>query len=548
MTNNLFHTFELDTQGIALPQRFTYPFRYTPHPLCLLAVEQVSRHIELMGEWKTQLSQGKMLGVLVAQDAEGTLGYLAAFSGGVAGSNRHPYFVPPIYDLLQPNGEFKQGEALITTLNHRIATLQQSPQFKLLKVRLAQAVALHSKEQESYRHAMAQAKLQRNSLRNNGTLNATQQQQLTRESQFQKAELKRMKKRHAEQERVTEQAIATIVGEIDALKTERRLKSERLQERIYRLFRVNNARGEEKDLIEVFHHYFNHHNITASLPPSGSGECCAPKLLQCAYEHHLTPLCMAEFWWGKSPVGEIRHHGHYYPACDSKCKPLLSFMLQGLDVEPNPLASPQEPAMQPLNIVYEDEWLIAIDKPAGLLTVSGKQHNDCLQARLRQHCPTAMVVHRLDMDTSGLVLAAKDMATYKLMQAQFANHSITKCYIALLDGMVPQGQGTVSLPLRADIDNRPRQLVDPIHGKVAITHYKVIEHQAGHTRMAFTPVTGRTHQLRVHASSPQGLNCPIVGDMLYGKAHNRLHLHAQSLTFTHPITKEPITLTTPVPF
>jgi tRNA pseudouridine32 synthase/23S rRNA pseudouridine746 synthase len=252
---------------------------------------------------------------------------------------------------------------------------------------------------------------------------------------------------------------------------------------------------------------------------------------------------MAEFWWGASPVGEVRHHSHFYPACRSKCKPILEFMLQGLDVEENPLGVPMEESS--LDVVYNDQWLTVINKPTGMLTVPGKLLEDSLLTRFQEVYPEAhgpIVVHRLDQETSGLVLFAKDKDTHKLLQQQFENHTIKKCYIALLDGVVSQDEGVIDLPLIPDIDDRPRQRVDREHGKPAVTRYRVMERVGGITRVALEPLTGRTHQLRVHASHPLGLNCPIVGDRLYGKAANRLMLHAQSLTLIHPATGEELTL------
>ena len=319
--------------------------------------------------------------------------------------------------------------------------------------------------------------------------------------------------------------------------------SEALQERIFRLFVVSNARGERRDLVEVF-------KPLGALPPAGAGECCAPRLLNYAYNNGLQPVCMAEFWWGASPVGEVRHHGHFYPACRSKCKPILDFMLQGLDVETNPLEEPMEDAT-PLDVVYDDQWLTVLNKPSGMLTVPGKALEDSLLTRYQASHPEAVgpvVVHRLDQETSGLVVFAKDKATHKALQQQFENHTVKKVYIALLDGIVERDQGTIDLPLRPDVDDRPRQRVDLEHGKPAVTRYRVLERAGGTTRVALAPLTGRTHQLRVHCSHPQGLNCPIVGDRLYGMASTRLMLHASTLTLVHPATGQLLTFTSPSPF
>ena len=270
------------------------------------------------------------------------------------------------------------------------------------------------------------------------------------------------------------------------MRARRKAMSEALQERIFRLFVVSNARGERRDLVEVF-------KPLGTLPPAGAGECCAPRLLNYAFVNHLLPVCMAEFWWGASPVGEVRHHGHFYPACRSKCKPILDFMLQGLDVEDNPLEQPMGDAG--LDIIYDDRWLTVVNKPSGMLTVPGKALEDSLLTRYQAAHPEAtgpIVVHRLDQETSGLVLFAKDKASHKALQQQFEDHTISKRYIALLDGVVQQDEGVIDLPIRPDVDDRPRQRVDHEHGKPAVTRYRVLERRGPVTRIELEPLTGRT--------------------------------------------------------
>ena len=482
------------------------------------------------------LREGKMLGVLVAQDDNGRLGYLAAFSGNLAGSVRHDYFVPPVYDLLDPQGEFKQGEAQITAVNHEVERLEQSPELLSMRCREAEEMKKMLDEIDNFKAIMAQYKLERDARRKAGNLTPEEHEALLNQSRFEKAELKRIRRRHEEVMHEIADEIGVFRQEIDALKARRKAMSEVLQERIFRLFVVSNARGECRDLVEVF-------KPLGTLPPSGAGECCAPRLLNCAYKNDLRPVCMAEFWWGASPVGEVRHHGHFYPACRSKCKPILDFMLQGLDVEDNVLGVSMEDV--PLDVVYDDQWLTVINKPSGMLSVPGKLLEDSLLTRYQQAYPEAtgpIVVHRLDQETSGLVIFAKDRKTHKVLQQQFENHTIRKRYIALLDGIVRQDEGMIDLPLRPDVDDRPRQRVDYEDGKPAVTRYHVLERKDGLTHIALEPLTGRTHQLRVHCSHPQGLNCPIVGDRLYGTAARRLMLHAQSITFIHPATGQEMTL------
>ena len=537
-----FHPLDVDTAAMELPRRFTCPFCYEPHLLALMAAKRVQQYVASRDDWADELSAGKMLGVLVVSSEDGQLGYLAAFSGNLAGSVRHDFFVPPVYDLLDPQGEFKQGEAQITAINHELERMEQSPELADIRRRESLARQEQADEIGDFKALMARHKLERDERRQRGNLTPEDQEALLNQSRYEKAELKRIRQRH-------EAKISGIVEEMDvfcrnmaAMRARRKAMSEALQERIFRLFVVSNARGERRDLVEVF-------KPLGTLPPAGAGECCAPRLLNYALANHLLPVCMAEFWWGASPVGEVRHHGHFYPACRSKCKPILDFMLQGLDVEDNPLEQPMGDAG--LDIIYDDQWLTVVNKPSGMLTVPGKALEDSLLTRYQAAHPEAtgpIVVHRLDQETSGLVLFAKDKASHKALQQQFENHTISKRYIALLDGVVQQDEGVIDLPIRPDVDDRPRQRVDHEHGKPAVTRYRVLERRGQVTRIELEPLTGRTHQLRVHASHPLGLNCPIVGDRLYGTASSRLMLHAQSITFTHPATGRELSVEAPPEF
>ena len=537
-----FHPLDVDTAAMELPRRFTCPFCYEPHPLALMAAKRVQQYVASRDDWADELSAGKMLGVLVVRSEDSQLGYLAAFSGNLAGSVRHDFFVPPVYDLLDPQGEFKQGEAQITAINHELERMEQSSELADIRRRESLARQEQTDEIGDFKALMARHKLERDERRQRGNLTPEDQEALLNQSRYEKAELKRIRQRH-------EARISEIVEEMDvfcrniaAMRARRKAMSEALQERIFRLFVVSNARGERRDLVEVF-------KPLGTLPPAGAGECCAPRLLNYAFVNHLLPVCMAEFWWGASPVGEVRHHGHFYPACRSKCKPILDFMLQGLDVEDNPLEQPMGDTG--LDIIYDDQWLTVVNKPSGMLTVPGKALEDSLLTRYQAAHPEAtgpIVVHRLDQETSGLVLFAKDKASHKALQQQFENHTISKRYIALLDGVVQQDEGVIDLPIRPDVDDRPRQRVDHEHGKPAVTRYRVLERRGPVTRIELEPLTGRTHQLRVHASHPLGLNCPIVGDRLYGTASSRLMLHAQSTTFTHPATGRELSVEAPPEF
>ena len=507
-----------------------------------MAVEHVQQYVASRADWADEMAAGKMLGVLVAMDDEGRLGFLAAFSGNLAGSVRHDYFVPPVYDLLDPQGEFKQGEAQITAINRQVEQLEHSSQLASLHQHEAEMVRKNADEIDRFKTLMARHKQERDARRRAGDLSREEQETLLNQSRFEKAELRRIRQRCEAEIRKIADEIDVFQHHIDALKARRKAMSEALQERIFSLFIVSNARGERRDLVDVF-------KPLGTLPPAGAGECCAPRLLNYAFNNGLQPVCMAEFWWGASPVGEVRHHGHFYPACRSKCKPILEFMLQGLDVEDNPLERPL--GDQSLDIVYDDQWLTVLNKPSGMLTVPGKALDDSLYTRYRAAHPEAVgpiVVHRLDQETSGLVIFAKDKVTHKLLQQQFENHTIRKVYIAQLDGIVSQDQGIIDLPIRPDVDDRPRQRVDHEHGRPAVTRYRVLHRRNGHTLVALEPLMGRTHQLRVHTSHPQGLNCPITGDRLYGTVATRLMLHATTITFTHPATGHSLTLDSPTPF
>lgn len=532
------HRFEEEVSGVEVPRQFTWPFHYVPHRLCVLAAQQVMRYVKTREDWADDLQAGKMLGVLVARDKKGEIGFLAAYSGNLAGSNDHDYFVPPVYDLLQPDGEFRQGEAAITAINNEIKRLEGSE--ALVQLLHEQVMKQHERDEaiNAYRLHMVQSKAQRDQRRTQ-QLTEAEQKALIDESQFQKAELKRLRKRHEDILSGVKEEIYVHKAHIMRLKEERKRRSEELQERIFRLFVVQNAQGERKDLMEIWR---------GALPPSGSGECCAPKLLQYAYLNGLQPICMAEFWHGRSPVGEVRHHGHYYPACRSKCLPILSFMLQGLDVEPNPLADPV--GCDELDVAYDDEWMTIVRKPAGMLTVPGKLMDESVETSYRQRSDVSgpVVVHRLDQETSGLLLLAKNKEAHQVLQQLFASRQVNKAYVALLQGEVVGDEGTISLPLLPDVDDRPRQMVDAHRGKPAVTRYRVLERDGELTRVELHPLTGRTHQLRVHCSHPLGLNAPIVGDMLYGTASARLMLHAQRLRFTHPFTGQEIDVVWNTPF
>ncbi len=454
------------SSDIVPPERFTYPFCYEPHPLCILAAEEVKREIERINP-----SEGKMFGVLIVKQ-----GFLAAYSGLLEGRNDWPYFVPPVYDAQQPDGYFKTREREISLISHVQVDLQ-SPSNTSKKM------------------------------------------------------------------------------------------SQDLQLWLFHQYQFLNARGEKKDLVEVWQDYHCSPRIRNRypLPPGGTGDCCAPKLLQYAYQNGLKPLCMAEFWWGPSPKSEIRHHGQFYPACRGKCKPVLTWMLQGLDVDP----SPDEAGFPHLSVevVWEDESMAVLNKPSGMLSIPGRTEDYSIATWAQERWPGSQPVHRLDMWTSGIILIAKTNEAYQSLQKQFTDHTVKKKYLAIVEGVPKEEHGIIDLPLLCDPMNRPRQVVDFERGKRAITEYRVLPTPnpslregsfntpavdniglqsnqtplpwggaGGGSLLALWPHTGRTHQLRMHCAHQDGLGCPIMGDELYGTKADRLYLQAQAISFVHPIT------------
>ena len=595
--NQFLHTLP-HWEHIPLPEQFTYPFHYTPHPLCVKATEAVQAYLQSRTEWHDELQKGKMFGVLVVKNTQGQISFLAAFSGNLAGSNHHDYFVPPVYDLLDPNGYFKQEEARISALSTVILTTEGR---KNLNTATLPCHPDDQREEGSRVHKVDAT-----------PTNKTSPYPLHKGDSLCTPLLRGGRGCVKEQPPVcishTPSPSQEGNRDINTLKDQRKQRSIALQQWIFRQFRLLNAKGEEKDIEQIFEETA-HRN-----PPAGTGECAAPKLLQYAYQQGLQPLAMAEFWWGDSPKGEIRRHGNYYPACRHKCEPILNFMLQGLDVEPNPLLTSVTDATQ-LETVYEDEYLLVVNKPAGMLSVPGKTGQASVLSTLQERYPDAtgpILVHRLDMDTSGLLLAAKNKDTHALLQKQFEGRTVKKRYIALLDG-IPQDKapkGFIRLPMRPDYDNRPLQMVCFEYGKAAVTRYVILnavkdlgnthdvhptngtspyplhkgdgvyghppceggqgdvpaeeekgdvnpawkKHPHGEhthqetTRIAYYPETGRTHQLRVHSAHPDGMNCPIKGDRLYGQPADRLYLHAEMLEFRHPVTDQRMHITKEAPF
>lgn len=446
------HYLPFDSDGIELPSEFTYPFHYVPHPLTVMAAREVQDYLASRTDWTKELSEGKMFGVLIVQTSDGKVGYLAAFSGNLAGSNLHRFFVPPVYDLLQPDGFFRIEEANISAINRQIKELESSRQLTEMRTALAECQTRVDRTLTEAKQQMKEAKTAREQRRSEGA-SEEEQKAMIRESQFQKAEYKRLEKRLKEEVQQQAEELEKMEQFIRQLKQERKTRSAALQQKLFEQFRMLNAKGEVKDLCELFK------DTPQGTPPAGTGECALPKLLQYAYLHRLKPLAMGEFWWGKSPKDEIRHEGHFYPSCQGKCAPILKHMLVGLQVAKNPLAENIHKNTEP-EIVYEDEWLLVVNKPAGMLSVPGKEALNSVYQFLHERYPQAtgpMLVHRLDMATSGLLLAAKDKDTHQTLQALFSGRQIKKRYTAILSGIVGSDEGVISLPLCPNLNDRPRQ-------------------------------------------------------------------------------------------
>lgn len=529
--------------------RFTNPFEYRPSDECVEAARIVRQHIrEHCTKWREELSHGKMLGVLVCRDSNGDTGFLAAFSGTIGGRLNHEWFVPAVLNYEEPNGVFKTEEAQISALSKSISQISQSHEYRTVIAEYDRLRKDSEKEIAQAKSAYAANKLSRKAEREQHPEHGDE---LDSQSQYEKAEIKRLKQRWKERLSALEKKIDTYRDEIASLKSERTKRSNILQRWLFRTMRLYNANGKSLSVRDIF---LQSRHVE---PPSGSGECCAPRLLNYAFTHSLTPISMAEFWIGDSPVGEIRIDREFYPACQAKCAPLLKWMLDGMECEPARFGQAygnSTAIASGVQILYEDRWLLAVNKPSGLLTVSGDETSDSLMRRVMAMRPNINgpgYVHRLDQPTSGIVLIAKDKETHSKMQTLFEGREVGKRYTAILASRPDKEKGVISLPLLPNPDDRPRQMVDFVRGKNAVTEYEVTDRPpdpVNGARILLYPRTGRTHQLRIHCASPMGLGCPIVGDNLYGRTADRLYLHADRIEFTHPYTGEAIVIDCPADF
>ena len=547
--------------GIDIPERMNNPLDYQPHPLCIAVCKELQTYLSEREDWREEIDKGKMFGVLIvenAQPASGApkIGYLAAYSGQIGGRSDWDDFVPAVFDYLQPDGYFKTHEAEISGINQSIRKLEANTHMKEAKGLILQLQEERKHTIAAYQEKIKKAKAKRDARREAGSLNPEEEAEMVKESQFMKAELRRLKKSLSEKTSL-ETEYEAYQADILSLKQLRKTLSDALQQWLFSQFRMQNHEGESKDLLEIFRDAalrdYPQATIATSriaalkmVPPAGSGECCEPKLLQYAYSLGYKPLQMAMFWWGESPKEEIRHHLHFYPACNGKCKPILQWMLPASTFEP---AAVDLSLYNKVETLYEDREIAVIHKPEGLLSVPGKDATQpSVHALMRSKYPEAtgpLIVHRLDMSTSGVMMIAKTEFAYHRLQKAFLNHQIQKKYVAIISGKVIPEKGIISLPLMPDYLDRPRQIVDHELGKEAITEYEVLEPvDDSHLRIALYPKTGRTHQLRVHCAHQEGLKAPILGDPLYGNEKAaRLHLHAEEITFEHPLTGKKMTIT-----
>lgn len=553
------HQFDQDITNLVRPEKFTFPFFYDPHPISIVAAKQLQQYLLTQQDFDHNFGLiegqkgakiGKMFGVLVVEDRNGKLGFLAACSGKLAGTYKHKYLIPPIFDMLDEDGFFLTEERTINPLNREIEELERNPQIEILKRQLDIVKERAAQDLAAARQLHKANKAERKKIR-------TAQKPLLSLEEYQIVENDLIKQSYRDQHEYdvlrnkskdavneVENALQYLLTQIEERKELRKQKSSDLQNLLFDQYHFLNAKGETRSVLSIFD------EAIQMLPPAGAGECAAPKLLQYAYQQQLKPIAIAEFWWGYSPSAEVRKHGYFYPACRSKCEPILGHMLQGLAVDPNPmLINPAE--NKELEIIHEDDAIIVVNKPAEFLSVPGINVQDSVQNRIIASHPEItgpVIIHRLDMSTSGILVLAKHKEAHQFIQDQFIQHTVEKRYTALLDGIIENIEGLIDLPLRVDLEDRPRQVVCYEYGKPAQTKYKVVSIENSKTRIHYYPLTGRTHQLRVHSAHRKGLNTPIVGDDLYGIRADRLHLHAGYIAFVHPSTMEKITFEVADPF
>ena len=544
-----FQYFKTTLNNFTLPSRFTFPFYYEPHPLCEIAANELQKYLQTQTDFdhnfgidpsKKGLSIGKMFGVLVVQNQQNEIGYITSVSGKLAEKNIHKKFVPPVYDMLTKDSRFLEEEKVLNSINIALEDLDDNNEYLSLQAQYLSEKKKATADIQEKKETLKTAKKERNLQRKKAKIKLTTEayaafnEVLAKESLEAKYFFNNVNRYWEHILNSIKEQSSTFTNEIELLKEQRKTKSALLQQYLFEQYQFLNSKKEVKNLSQLFT------NTVEQNPPAGSGECAAPKLLQFAFLNDLKPIAMAEFWWGQSPNKEIRKHKQFYPACQGKCKPILTHMLAGIEMDINPLL--RNPAIgKELETIFEDENLIVVSKPSEFLSVPGIHIQDSVYTRIKQQVKNIsgpIIVHRLDMATSGLLVLAKNKKAHKSLQSQFINKTVQKRYTALLDGILTDNKGIINLPLRVDLGDRPRQLVCDEYGKPAETKWEVIERKNGKTKIYFYPISGRTHQLRVHASHTLGLNIPIIGDDLYGKKSDRLFLHADTLEFKHPVTNK----------
>ena len=553
-----FQHFKEDISGIQVPDKFTFPFYYEPHPLAKVATKEIQEYLEKQTDFehefgiksvKQKNAIGKMFGVLVVKKTDNSLGYLAAFSGKLADKSLPDKFVPPIFNMRTEGSFYIQGEKKIEKIGAEIQLLKKDENYLSLKKSLKKLSKKIEEDLAAQRKKMKTSKLSRRLQKKeaNANLDAANfnilNKKLIQESYNDQFYYKELQEYYSYKIEESKALLADFENKIMGLMALRKKTSAILQNTLFEKYQFLNQFKEQKGLLAIF-------NNPSSRPPAGAGDCSAPKLLQYAFQHHLIPIALAEFWWGISPNSEIRKHKNFYPSCLSRCKPILNHMLKGIDMEENLLLK-NLTKKEELSVIYEDDDLIIVNKPPEFLSVPGKEIKDSVYTRIKQKYPEAtgpLIVHRLDMSTSGIIVLTKTKEANKILQGQFIKRTVKKRYVALLSGKLSKKQGVIKLPLRLDLDDRPRQLVDFMNGKKAETNWVFINQNNNQTRVHFYPITGRTHQLRVHAAHKEGLNTPIKGDDLYGNKQDRLYLHAEFIEFVHPSSKKEISFTVPADF
>ncbi|MEP0885090.1 pseudouridine synthase [Trichocoleus sp. ST-U3] len=509
--------------------------------------------------------EGKMYGILLVELPNGEQQILKAFSGLLNGNSTIEGWVPPIPGRDEVALEEACTLAQLEAIKQELITLKQLPEWQQYETLSRQFEQQLQEMSDRHRDCKQQRHRKRQLICETLTGEALTiaLEELDEESRQHGIERRMLKRQQNKVLQPLKELIEATQARMRELKKQRKELSRELQTQMHAAYSLTNFAGESLSLQEL---------MPGGSMPTGTGDCCAPKLLHYAATHGLKPLAMAEFWWGSSSADGDKIQGEFYGACAERCQPLMGFLLSGWEPSP-PFPSPLPPLKKegmeervrspsPIRggvwgevpIVYEDEWLIAVNKPAGFLSVPGRYHHtfDSVVSRLRHLLPDGMAiasVHRLDQETSGILLLARDRHTHRQLGWQFQQRQVHKVYEALLSDSVTAEQGAIELPLWGDPENRPYQKVDE-RGKASLTRFQVIAKEDNYTRVEFMPLTGRTHQIRVHSADPQGLGVTILGDRLYGcrATVSRLHLHARELRFVHPQSGQPLHLQTKTPF